>query len=48
MSRDVIAAFVARGATPARLLAVARRDLRVDILAVLTPDQRASRCLPLG
>jgi Spy/CpxP family protein refolding chaperone len=47
-SRDEIAAIVARGATTARRLAEARRDLREDILAVLTPEQRASRCLPLG
>jgi Spy/CpxP family protein refolding chaperone len=47
-SRDEIAAIFARGATIARRLADARRDLREDILAVLTPEQRASRCLPLG
>ncbi|MGK2960511.1 MAG: Spy/CpxP family protein refolding chaperone [Gemmatimonadaceae bacterium] len=47
-SRDEIAAIFARGATIARRLAEARRDLREDILGVLTPEQRASRCLPLG
>ncbi len=47
-SREEIATILARGATIARRLAEARRDLREDILAVLTPEQRASRCLPLG
>src|SRR5688500_5304855 len=47
-SREEIAAIVARGAAIARRLADARRDLREDILAVLTPEQRACRCLPPG
>ena len=47
-SREEVAAIIARGATIARRLAEARKDLREDILAVLTPEQRASRCLPLG
>lgn len=47
-SREEIATIIARGATIARRLAEARRDLREDILAMLTPEQRASRCLPLG
>lgn len=47
-SRDEIAAILARGATIVRRLAEARHELREDILAVLTPEQRASRCLPLG
>ena len=47
-SREEIAAIIARGAPIARRLAEARKDLRDDILAVLTPEQRASRCLPLG
>lgn len=47
-SREEVAAIIARGATVARRLAEARKDLREDILAVLTPEQRASRCLPLG
>ena len=47
-SREDIAAIIARGATIARRLAEARSELRDDIAAVLTPEQRASRCLPLG
>ncbi len=46
--REEITAILARGVTIARRLAEARKDLREDILAVLTPGQRASRCLPLG
>ena len=47
-TREEVAAIIARGATIARRLAEARKELREDILAVLTPEQRASRCLPLG
>jgi len=47
-SREEIAAILAKGATIAQRLATARRDLREDILAVLTPEQKASRCFPLG
>jgi len=47
-SREEVAAIIARGATIARRLAEARSELRQDIAAVLTPEQRASRCLPLG
>lgn len=47
-SREEIAAIIAKGAPIARRLMEARKELREDILAVLTPEQRASRCLPLG
>ena len=47
-SREEVAAILARGAATARRLAEARKELRDDIAAVLTPEQRASRCLPLG
>lgn len=47
-SREEIAAIIARGAPIAQRLMEARKELREDILAVLTPEQRASRCLPLG
>lgn len=47
-SRDEIAAIIARGAPIAARLAVARRNLHEQILAVLTPAQKASRCFPLG
>jgi Spy/CpxP family protein refolding chaperone len=47
-SREEVASIIARGAAIARRLAEARSDLRDDIAAVLTPEQRASRCLPLG
>jgi Spy/CpxP family protein refolding chaperone len=47
-SRDDVAAILARALPIANRLATARKDLRDDILAVLTPQQRASRCFPLG
>jgi Spy/CpxP family protein refolding chaperone len=43
-----IAAILARAVPIANRLATERKDLRDDILEVLTPQQRASRCLPLG
>lgn len=47
-TRQEIAAIMARGAEIAKRLATARMTLRQQILAVLTPEQKASRCLPLG
>ena len=47
-SRDEIAAIIAKGADAAKRLATARAALRTSILAVLTPEQKASGCLPLG
>lgn len=47
-SREEIAAIIARGAPIAARLAVARRNLHEQILAVLTPAQKASGCFPLG
>lgn len=46
--REEIAAIIARGAPIAARLAVARRNLHEQILAVLTPAQKASGCFPLG
>ena len=46
--REEIAAILAKAAPIARRLAEARRELHEDILEVLTPEQKASRCLPLG
>lgn len=43
-----IAAIMRRGAEAAARLATARKRLHDDILGVLTPQQRASRCFPLG
>lgn len=47
-SREEIAAILARGAPAAARLAAARRILHGQILAVLTPEQKASGCFPLG
>ncbi len=47
-SRDEVAAILRRGAEAATRLATARKRLHGDILGVLTPQQRASRCFPLG
>lgn len=47
-SREDVAAILARGARIAERLATARKKLHDDIQAVLTPEQIASRCFPLG
>jgi Spy/CpxP family protein refolding chaperone len=47
-SRQEIAAILAKAAPIARRLADARKELHEDILDVLTPEQKASRCFPLG
>jgi len=47
-SREEVAAILAKGADAAARLATARRTLHLQILAVLTPEQKASGCLPLG
>lgn len=47
-SREEIAAILAKAAPIARRLAEARKELHEDILDVLTPEQKASRCFPLG
>lgn len=47
-SQNEVAAILAQTIPIANRLATARKDLRDDILAVLTPQQRASRCFPLG
>ncbi len=47
-TRDEIAGILRRGAEAANRLATARKRLHGDILGVLTPEQRASRCFPLG
>ncbi len=46
--REEVAAIMRRGAEAATRLATARKRLHNDILGVLTPQQRASRCFPLG
>ncbi|MDQ3081805.1 MAG: Spy/CpxP family protein refolding chaperone [Gemmatimonadota bacterium] len=47
-TRDEVAVILRKGAEAASRLATARKQLRDDILGVLTPQQRASRCFPLG
>jgi Spy/CpxP family protein refolding chaperone len=47
-TREEIAAILAKAAPIARRLAEARKELHEDILNVLTPEQKASRCFPLG
>jgi Spy/CpxP family protein refolding chaperone len=47
-SREEIATILAKGAAPMARLAIARAALRTQILAILTPEQKASGCLPLG
>lgn len=47
-SRAEIAAILQKAAPATARLATARKSLRDQILAVLTPEQRASGCLPLG
>jgi Spy/CpxP family protein refolding chaperone len=47
-SRDDIASILAKAVDPLKRLAAARTELRMKILAILTPEQKASGCLPLG
>lgn len=47
-SHDEVAAILEKARAPMQRLASARQDLRDKILAVLTPEQKASGCLPLG
>ncbi len=47
-SRDEVATILAKAVAPMRRLETARKTLREKILAVLTPEQKASGCLPLG
>jgi Spy/CpxP family protein refolding chaperone len=47
-SRQEIEQILAKGADAAKRLNAARIELRSKILAVLTPQQRGSGCLPLG
>ena len=46
-SRDEVAAILAKARAPMQRLEAARKELRDKILAVLTPEQKASGCLPL-
>ena len=47
-SREEVAAILRKGAEAMERLKAARKVLREKILAVLTPEQKASGCLPLG
>lgn len=47
-SRDEVAAILEKARAPMQRLETARKDLREKILDVLTPEQKASGCLPLG
>lgn len=47
-SRDEVAAILEKARAPMQRLESARRELRENILNVLTPEQKASGCLPLG
>jgi len=47
-SRDEVAAILEKAKAPMLRLEAARKTLRDKILAVLTPEQKASGCLPLG
>ena len=47
-SREEVAQILAKAAPAIIRLEVARQALRQQILAVLTPEQKASGCLPLG
>jgi len=47
-SRDEVAAILEKARAPMQRLESARKELREKILAVLTPEQKASGCLPLG
>lgn len=47
-SREEVAAILEKASAPMQRLEAARKELREKILAVLTPEQKASGCLPLG
>jgi Spy/CpxP family protein refolding chaperone len=47
-SHEEVAKILEKAIAPTARLATARKTLRDQILAVLTPEQRASGCLPLG
>jgi Spy/CpxP family protein refolding chaperone len=47
-SREEVAQIIAKAAPAIIRLETARQGLRQQILAVLTPEQKASGCLPLG
>jgi len=47
-SREDVAKILERAATSIARLATARVELRTQILGILTPEQKASGCLPLG
>ena len=47
-SRDEITAILQKAAAPMARLMIARAELRTAILNVLTPEQKASGCFPLG
>jgi Spy/CpxP family protein refolding chaperone len=47
-SREEVAAILEKAKAPMQRLETARKALRDKILAVLTPEQKASGCLPLG
>jgi Spy/CpxP family protein refolding chaperone len=47
-SRDEVAAILQKAIAPMTRLAAARKTLRDQILNVLTPEQKASGCFPLG
>ena len=47
-SHDEVSAILEKARAPMQRLEAARKELRDKILAVLTPEQKASGCLPLG
>lgn len=47
-TREDVSKILAKAGSAIMRLAVARKDLHTQILAVLTPEQKASGCLPLG
>ena len=47
-SREEVAAILEKARAPMQRLQAARKELREQILNVLTPEQKASGCLPLG
>jgi Spy/CpxP family protein refolding chaperone len=47
-SRDEVAAILEKAKAPMQRLEAARKTLREKIAAILTPEQKASGCLPLG
>ena len=47
-SRDEVAAILQKAIAPMTRLVTARKTLREQILNVLTPEQKASGCFPLG